>query len=199
MKPEILNEHPRIELYCADCLDVMKSMPDKSVDLVLTDPPYGITACDWDKLPDFKLLWVELNRIGKGAFIFTTSQPFTSMLVMSNLDMFRHEWIYKKRCASNFAQAKYSPMKEHESVLIFGKSKVNYYPIKEERVGGGKDRYKYTYSQNSRQKSGEFVGNIQGEVIDDAGNKELRYPSSVQEFNNRASGDRGEHPTQKTC
>jgi site-specific DNA-methyltransferase (adenine-specific) len=188
-----------IKLYLGDCLEIMKTIPDKSIDLVLTDPPYGITACVWDKLPNLKLLWIELIRIGKGGFIFTTSQPFTSLLVMSNIGFFRHEWIYKKKCASNFAQAKYSPMKEHESVLVFGNGKVNYYPIKEERQGSGKERSKYAYSDKSRHASGEFVNNIKGEYDkeNDSGNDELRYPSSVQEFNNRATGDRGEHPTQK--
>ena len=90
-------------------------------------------------------------------------------------------------------------MKEHEDVLVFAKGKVNYYPIKEERQGSGKERAKYTYSDKSRHASGDFVGNIKGEYDkeNDAGNDEMRYPSSVQEFNNRASGDRGFHPTQK--
>lgn len=187
------------DVTCGDCLEVMKQIPDKSVDLVLTDPPYGITACNWDKEVNLKFLWQELLRIGKNTFIFSASQPFTSILVMSNFNMFRHEWIYKKKCASNFAQAKYAPMKEHESILVFGKQKVNYYPIKESRKGSGKERAKYKYSDRSRHASGNFVANIKGEYDkkNDAGNDVLRYPSSVQEFNNRASGDRGEHPTQK--
>ena len=113
--------------------------------------------------------------------------------------MFKYSWIYKKRCASNFAQAKYAPMKEHEDVLIFARGRVNYYPIKEERQGSGKERAKYAYSDKSRHASGDFVGNIKGDYDkeNDSGNDEMRYPSSVQEFNNRASGDRGFHPTQK--
>jgi len=131
--------------------------------------------------------------------VLTASQPFTSALVMSNPKMFKYSWIYKKRCASNFAQAKYAPMKEHEDVLVFAEGKVNYYPIKEQRQGSGKDRAKYAYSDKSRHATGEFIGNIKGKYDkeNDSGNDELRYPSSVQEFNNRASGDRGFHPTQK--
>ena len=109
--------------------------------------------------------------------------------------MFKYSWIYKKRCASNFAQAKYAPMKEHEDVLVFAKGKVNYYPIKEERQGSGAERVKHSFSEATRHKSGEFVGAMKGEFNEMA--DELRYPSSVQEFNNRASGDRGFHPTQK--
>lgn len=190
-----------IDLRLGDCLEVMKTIPDNSVDACVTDPPYGTTACKWDTCIPFEPMWEQLKRITKknGAIIFTTSQPFTSALIMSNPDMFRHEWIYKKRCASNFAQAKYAPMKEHESVLVFGSKKVNYYPQKEERQGSGKERAKYAYGDKSRHASGDFVGNIKGEYDkeNDSGNDEMRYPSSVQEFNNRASGDRGFHPTQK--
>ena len=186
-----------IVIYNADCRDILPLIPDKSIDLVLTDPPYGTTACSWDSVIDFNFMWQELTRLAKdnAPIIFTASQPFTSALVMSNPDMFRHEWIYKKRCASNFAQASYAPIKEHESVLVFGKSKVNYYPQKESRQGSGSDRVKYRFSEQTRHKTGEFVGAMDGAFNDVA--DELRYPSSVQEFNNRASGDRGYHPTQK--
>ena len=179
----------------------MEDIPDKSIDMILADLPYGITACEWDTIIPLEPLWKQYKRIIKdnGAIVLTASQPFTSVLVMKNLDMFKYSWIYKKRCASNFAQAKYAPMKEHEDVLVFAKGKVRYYPIKEERQGSGKERTKYAYSDKSRHASGEFVGNMKGEYDkeNDAGNDEMRYPSSIQEFNNRASGDRGLHPTQK--
>jgi len=187
--------------YQGDCLEVMKGIEDKSIDMILCDLPYGTTACKWDTIIPFKPLWEQYKRIIKdnGAIVLTASQPFTSIAVMSNLEMFKYSWIYKKRCASNFAQAKYAPMKEHEDVLVFARGKVKYYPIKEERQGSGKERAKYAYSDKSRHASGDFVGNIKGEYNseNDSGNDEMRYPSSVQEFNNRASGDRGLHPTQK--
>jgi len=184
-------------IYNMDCLEGMKLIDDRSIDMILCDLPYGTTACKWDVVIPLKPLWEQYKRIIKynGAIVLTASQPFTSALVMSNLEMFKCEWIYKKRCASNFAQAKYMPMKEHESVLVFGKGKVNYYPIKEKRVGSGAERVKYSFSEKTRHKSGEFVGAMNGEFNEMA--DELRYPSSVQEFNNRASGDRGLHPTQK--
>jgi len=188
-------------IYLGDCLELMKYIPDKSIDMILCDLPYGTTACKWDTIIPFEPLWEQYKRIikDKGAIVLTASQPFTSALVMSNLGMFKYSWIYKKRCASNFAQAKYAPMKEHEDVLVFANGKVNYYPIKEERQGSGKERARYAYSDKSRHTSGDFVGNIKGEYDkeNDSGNDEMRYPSSVQEFNNRASGDRGFHPTQK--
>jgi len=180
-----------------DCLEVMKDIPDKSIDMILCDLPYGTTACKWDTVIPLEPLWEHYKRIIKdnGAIVLTASQPFTSALVMSNPDMFKYSWIYKKRCASNFAQAKYAPMKEHEDVLVFARGKVNYYPIKEERQGSGAERVKHAFSEATRHKSGEFVGAMKGGFNEMA--DELRYPSSVQEFNNRASGDRGYHPTQK--
>lgn len=188
-------------LLLGDCLELMQTLPDKSVDLIFSDLPYGLTSCAWDTPIDLKRLWEQYNRIIKPnrAILLTASQPFTSVLVQSNIHNFRHEWIYQKRCASNFAQAKYAPMKEHESVLVFSNGRALYNPIKESRKGSGVERAKYAYTDKSRHASGEFVGNIKGDYDreNDAGNDELRYPSSVQEFNNRARGDRGLHPTQK--
>jgi len=184
-----------VTIYHGDCREILPQLP--KVDLVLTDPPYGTTACSWDTVIPFEIMWGQLLSLVKQntPIIFTSSQPFTSALVMSNPNLFRHEWIYKKRCASNFAQAKYAPMKEHESVLVFSVGKPNYYPIKEVRVGSGGERVKHKFSDATRHKSGEFVGAMNGEYNDTASEK--RYPSSVQEFNNRAVGDRGLHPTQK--
>ena len=110
-------------LYNGDCFDYFKTLDSESIDLVFTDLPYGTTNCKWDTIIDLDLMWDHLNRIctDNAAMIFTASQPFTSKLVSSNYEMFRHEWIYQKTGASNFAQAKYAPMKEHESVLIFSK------------------------------------------------------------------------------
>jgi len=185
-------------LFNDDCLKVLPTIPDNSIDLVLADPPYGTTACKWDSIIPFKPMWKELKRITKknSAIIFTASQPFTSALVMSNVNMFRTSWVYQKKCASNFAQGKYMPMKEHEDVLVFGKNKTVYYPIMQERKGSGANRVKYKFSQASTNGSAEFVGDLKT----GKGNETqsiLRYPSSIQEFNNRSCGDRGLHPTQK--
>jgi len=187
-------------VYNADYKSVLPLLPELSIDLILTDPPYGITSCSWDSTIPTNEMWSLFNRLIKpsSAMIFTASQPYTSVLVSSNPKQFRHEWIYKKLCASNFAQADYAPMKEHEEVLVFGKAKVNYYPIKIERRGSGTERVKYLFSDATRRNSGEFVGkfnNLEAEYNNKADT--LRFPSSVVEFNNRATGDRGLHPTQK--
>ena len=86
-----------IQLYNGDCLELMKNIPDGSVDLVLTDPPYGTTACKWDSVIPFEPMWEELKRITKtnGVFLLFGSEPFSSLLRLSNIDMFRYAWIWE--------------------------------------------------------------------------------------------------------
>ena len=184
-----------IKLMQGDCLELMKTIADGSVDLILTDPPYGTTACKWDSVIDFGLMWGQLKRIIKpnGAIVMTASQPFTSVLVCSNLKGFKHEWIWEKNRGSNFGAAKYQPLKEHESVLVFSKDgeKVNYYPIKEPRKGAGADRVKYEFNDSNtgkREVYGGFTDNRKGHK-----EEVLRYPSSIQKHNTQV----GLHPTQK--
>ena len=184
-----------INLMLGDCLERMKEIPDGSVDMVLADPPYGTTACKWDSVIPLEPMWEQLKRIIKpnGAIVLFGSQPFTSVLVASNLKMFKYEWIWEKAVGSNFAVAKYQPLKEHENILVFCKGKSNYYPIKEERKGSGKARLKNGYKSNgtSTEVYGGLQSNRKGKEYED-----LKYPSSVQYFNNRDK-DRGMHPTQK--
>src|SRR5699024_6914141 len=120
------------KIYNEDCLEGMKRIPDKSVDTILCDLPYGTTACAWDSIIPVEPLWEQYERVIKdnGAIVLTASQPFTSALVMSKPKLFKHEWIWEKQKASNFMAAKYSPLKYHESVLVFGKGRVNYNPQK---------------------------------------------------------------------
>ena len=185
-----------IQLFNDDCLKVLPTLLDNSIDLVLTDPPYGTTQCKWDSVIPFEPIWKELKRIVKdnSAIVFTASQPFTSALVMSNIKMFKYEWIWEKAVGSNFASLKYQPMKEHENVLVFSKGTHKYFPIMQERKGSGSKRLNYGHN-----------GSMTGEVYGTQGfsgykvgkyNKNLRNPSSVQYFNNRESC-RGLHPTQK--
>lgn len=120
------------KIYNEDCLEGMKRIPDKSVDMILCDLPYGTTANKWDTIIPFEPLWEQYERVIKdnGAIVLTASQPFTSSLVMSNQKLFKNEWIWEKQKANNFMGAKYQPLKYHENVLVFGKGKVNYYPQK---------------------------------------------------------------------
>ena len=109
------------KIYQGDCLELMKQIKDKSVDLILCDLPYGTTACKWDTIIPFEPLWEQYKRIIKdnGAIVLTASQPFTSALVMSNIKMFKYEWIWESNRSPNFAQAPYMPLKNVENVLVF--------------------------------------------------------------------------------
>jgi len=182
------------QLIQGDCLEKMKSIPDGSVDMVLTDPPYGTTACKWDSVIDLEAMWENLLRVGKEncVFLFTASQPFTSALVMSNPKMFKHEWIWIKNRGSNFANTVREPMKEHESVIMFSKGKWTYNRQMQPRTGGGLDRANYdctfkTSSENYRQ----FETRENNKLSD------MRVPSSWQKFNTVAGSEKTNHPTQK--
>ena len=179
----------------ADCFDVFPSIPDKSIDAIICDLPYGTTQNKWDSILPLDKLWEQYNRVLKenGVIVLFSSQPFTSALVMNNPKLFKYEWIWEKAVGSNFAVAKYQPLKEHENILVFSKGKTIYNPIKEERKGSGKARLKNGYKSNgtSTEVYGGLQSNRMGKEYED-----LKYPSSVQYFNNRDK-DRGMHPTQK--
>lgn len=175
-------------IVCADCLNEMAKMPDKSVDVVITDPPYGITQNAWDKLPDLPAWWAQVRRICKGAIVLTGSQPFTSLVVVSNLDNFRHEWVWRKNRGSNFANTVREPFKEHESIIVFADSKWTYNPQRESRRGSGGERAAYKVAWNPGGSNyRDFKPRDPVELTDD------RVPSSVQECNTET----GLHPTQK--
>ena len=181
-----------IDLLKGDCLELMKSIPDGSIDAIITDPPYGTTACKWDSVIDFDLMWLELNRIIKpnGAIVLFGSEPFSSALRMSNIKNYKYDWIWKKNRGSNFATLKYQPFKEHEIISVFNKH--NYYPIKQKRTKSGQNRLKYkSKNKLSDINGGKFINN--GKEFYENPDKKLRNPSSVQKFNTEV----GKHPTQK--
>jgi len=122
-------------LHNGDCLTVLPSIPSGSIDAIITDLPYGTTACKWDTVIEFAPMWKEVKRVLKpnGAFITTASQPFTSALIMSNPSMFKCEWIWDKGVGNNFATVKYQPFKEHENIIVFGKGTITYNPQKIKR------------------------------------------------------------------
>ena len=173
-----------------DCLDGMKQIDDNSIDMILCDLPYGITRCKWDSIIPLDKLWKEYKRITKdcSAIVLTAVQPFTSMLVMSNIFSFKHEWIWEKDGGSNFGNIVREPMKEHESILVFSKGKWKYNPIREKRIGSR--RGKKTKSMRPIGDSecyNKFKNPGEWDV------PELRCPRSIQRF----TRERGHHPTQK--
>tara|TARA_Y100000114_G_scaffold115442_1_gene109553 strand:- start:1864 stop:2607 length:744 start_codon:yes stop_codon:yes gene_type:complete len=187
-----------LRLINGDCLVEMQKLENQSVDLILTDLPYGTTACKWDNIIPYEPMWKELKRIRKEKtpIALFGNEPFSSHLRISNINEYKYDWKYKKLIASNFASAKYQPMKHIEDVMIFGKGVLNYYPIKQERAESGKSRIEAGYKYNSK-KGGDFIGNINRTVTDQDYDKNLKFPEDIQTFNNRAKGDRGYHPTQK--
>jgi site-specific DNA-methyltransferase (adenine-specific) len=169
-----------------DCLEWMKEIQDGSVDMVLTDPPYGTTACKWDTVIDLPLMWEQLKRVIKpnGAIVMTASQPFTSALVMSNPKMFKYCWVWDKRAAGNHGLAKHQPMKVHEDVVVFSQNTHLYLPI----MTKGKSRKKGGYGLGNSIATG--MKEISPRLCDDY------YPKSILEITN--AGRSGKvHPTQK--
>jgi site-specific DNA-methyltransferase (adenine-specific) len=181
----------RFQMMLGDCLGVMDSIDDGMVDMVLCDLPYGITSCKWDSVIPLADLWAQYERVTKSTAIIalTASQPFTSALVMSKPEWFKHEWIWIKNRGSNFANTVREPMKEHESVLIFcRKGPWTYNKQMQERTGTGGDRVKYGVAFQSKSENyREFEGRPHTML------PELRVPSSWQKFNTEV----GLHPTQK--
>ncbi|MDE2000221.1 MAG: site-specific DNA-methyltransferase [Burkholderiales bacterium] len=116
------------DLYLGDCLELMKTIPDKSVDMVLCDLPYGTTACAWDVVIPFDRLWAEYERVAKvnAAIVLTANQPFTSALVMSRPDLFKYSWVWVKNRPTGPQHAKNRPMGKHEDVLVFSKAPMGH-------------------------------------------------------------------------
>ena len=115
---------PKIELIQGDCLDKKKDIPDKSIDMILCDLPYGTTACKWDSVIPFEPLWEQYKRVAKknAAIVLTASQPFTTALIASNYEMFRYTWYWKKAVGSGFQNAKKQPLRMIEDCVVFYKS-----------------------------------------------------------------------------
>ena len=114
----------KFELWNGDCLELMKNIPDGSVDLVLTDPPYGTTACKWDSVIPFEPMWEQLNRIIKpnGIIALFANQPFTSTLISSNIANYKYNWVWLKNRGTGFQYAKSKPMRQTEDICIFNKT-----------------------------------------------------------------------------
>ena len=189
-----------ITLFNDTCFEAFKKIADKSVDLVCVDPPYGTTTIDWDKTLDFGLMWKELERIckPKANIIIFGSQPFTSLVIASKIDWFRHELIWNKNKCGSPGLAKYRPQKVHENIMVFSKeSGGTYNPImeegdpykreakdKEKGYGTGRNSHGYGFGNNGK----PFLG---GE------NHGTRYPKSILHASRNFSAQQTVHPTQK--
>jgi len=187
------------EILLGDCLELMKDIPNGSIDMILCDLPYGTTACKWDTIIPFEPLWQQYERIIKpnGAIVLTASQPFTTVLINSNFNLFKYCWYWNKENGGNFAVAKYMPHKVIEEILVFGKGKINYYPI-EENVETHKIR-PLRPAINRKGDNAQGMASGYFKHREDYDNKK-RYPKNLLTYNSR-SGELNSssrlHPTQK--
>lgn len=181
-----------IQLYNGDCLEVMKTLPDNSIDLILCDLPYGITSISWDSIIPYDELWTQYKRLLKptGNIVLFSSGLFTLSLIQSNIKQFRYRLIWKKNVPTGMGSAKYRPMKYYEEICVFGNSKATYNPIMKERVGIGKDCYNYDHycGENNHLNLGKKPKRYDPDWV---------QPSDVLEFNVVPNRNGKLHPTQK--
>ena len=176
-------------IYNEDCIGErgMRILPDKSIDMILCDLPYGTTACKWDKIIPLEPMWEQLKRVIKpnGAIVLTASQPFTTTLIASNMKMFKYCWVWDKKIGSNFVSASKMPLRVTEDIVIFGGGK--YYPIKRK----GKRRFK----GGGKQFVGIY-GNDKSKKVTKPYLSDEYHPINIIEISN-ASRKGKVHPTQK--
>lgn len=175
-----------VKIILGDCLEVLPTIEDNSVDMLLADLPYGTTACKWDSVIPLDKLWEQYNRVCKknAAMVFTAMQPFTTILAASNIDNLRYEWIWEKPQGTNPMNVKIMPLKSHENILVFYREKPTYNP---------QMWYSTPYSgfSSDTAKIGEVYGNAESKHRDNP--EGSRYPKTVIKHKQ----EKGYHPTQK--
>ena len=183
-----LNLEEKVNLLHGDCLELMNDIPDKSVDMILCDLPYGVTQCKWDVIIPFDKLWEQYNRIIKdnGAVVLFGNEPFTSLLICSNLKNFKYNWIWQKNKATGFLNAKKQPLNDNETISVFYKKQCTYNP----QMTVAEKIYKRGMAKRSKS---DCYGEEKDFVQIETG---LRYPKRIQYFNNNHTREQL-HPTQK--
>ena len=186
-----------MKLINDDCLKVLPTLLDKSVDLILTDPPYGTSACKWDSILPFEPMWIELQRIIKEnkPIILFGSEPFSSYLRTSNIEWFKYDWIWEKQRGSNFLNYKYQPSKNYEIISVFSNGATSFVknnsncPYNPQMVEGIPYEIKQGKGGDAVVREGSRTG--QNIITKNSG---TRYPNAIQKFN---SDKEKLHPTQK--
>jgi len=175
------------ELHEGDCLEIMPTLPDKSIDMILCDLPYGTTACKWDTVIPFEPLWVQYERLIKdnGAIVLTASQPFTTTLINSNPSLFRYCWYWKKKYSTGFMNANKMPLRNVEEVVVFYRRLPTYRP---------QDVVAVNRKQARRRDKATTIYNDMGLKEGEYTQEFTNYPSQVLEFGKEGNSV---HPTQK--
>jgi site-specific DNA-methyltransferase (adenine-specific) len=187
-----------MKLYKGNCLEVMKTIQDKSIDAIITDPPYGTTACKWDSVIDFGLMWEQLNRIikPKGAIVLFGSEPFSSALRMSNIKNYKYDWIWEKSMPSGVATSSFMPMKYHETISIFvNKGKPTFNKQLAKRSQSSIERARYKIKGSSDKSNHINLGKREAKQY----NPTKVNPKTVLKFKSVPNTPKGskKHPTQK--
>lgn len=192
---DAINAHD-YALVHGDCLECMKEIPTGSVDMILVDPPYGVTACNWDVLIPYEPMWEEILRVAKenAAIVFFSQMPFSAELIMSQKKLFRYELIYEKHGVTNFMQANIMPLRQHENIEVFYRKLPTYNP-------------QFTYSEPYIDKRGghilSSVWNVRSVRYDNSESRDgRRFPTTVLKFKNTGNNHftheyNGKHSTQK--
>ena len=176
-------------LWFGNCLEEMRRIPNKSIDLIYCDLPYGTTQCKWDEIIPYNEMWIECKRILKdyGTIVFHAQQPFTSALIMSNPKMFKYTWVWEKSKATGFLNSKIRPLVAHEDIVVFAKNKPPYNPQMTEGNA-------YNKGVRKEQTKDDVYGSFKQVEVKSAG---IRYPRSVQYFKTAESEGKTWHKTQK--
>jgi len=179
-----------MRLIHGECLEQMKTIADGSIDMVLTDPPYGTTACKWDSIIPLEPMWEQLKRITKknGAIVMTASQPFTTTLIASNMKMFKYCWVWQKSRKTGFLNAKKQPLRTIEDVVVFYGKQCTYIP----QVTAGHEPTRSGAAQVRG--DGVYMGGLKSTGCK---GKTERYPTNVIVKKSHHNGYGRKHPTQK--
>lgn len=181
------------EIWNGDCLELMKDIQDGTVDMICCDLPYGCTACAWDVIIPFEPLWEQYKRVIKpnGAIVLTATQPFTSIMIMSNLKMFKYCLVWAKSISTGFLQAKMAPLRSHEDIVVFYSSPPTYNP---QKTNSDRKNCSRLVTEGNRKYDGQYPHlNKAFDYVDDG----TRFPKSILTVASERSGKSRIHPTQK--
>ena len=186
-----------VKLMQGDCLELMKDIPDGSVDMILADLPYGTTAIKWDVVIPFERLWEQYERVIKdnGAIVLTASQPFTTKLINSNMELFKYNWVWKKAKPTGFSHSKNMPLKDYEDIVVFSKGSIGHAHLIKNRMEYNPQGV-YEVSRKIKRNTKGFSGTMERKSqTNEYTGKLSGFPKMVIEFSNVIQGT--VHPTQK--